>query len=128
MSVPPVVTRDALIRAYGVDCLVEEGKILFIGSSIDDWPVDDSTSLSSTDSHTGQNINYDGTTIESDTSQTQTNKAVDLEKQPWKRPANWFHNRMVVKDFKRLDEHRLLCCFFISRSVLVDSMSYSIYA
>ena len=112
MSVSPVVTRDALIRAYGVDCLVEEGKILFIGCSIDDWPVDDSTYFSSTDFHTRQNTTYDDTTMESDVSQSQTKKAVDLEKQPWKRPANWFRNRMVVKDFKRLDEQRCLTCFF----------------
>ena len=112
MSVSPVITRDALIRAYGVDCLVEEGKILFIGCSIDDWPVDDSTYFSSTDFHTRQNTTYDDTTMESDVSQSQTKKAVDLEKQPWKRPANWFRNRMVVKDFKRSDEQRCLTCFF----------------
>ena len=35
-SVPPI-SRDCLLRAYGADCLHEEGKVVLIGSSIDNW-------------------------------------------------------------------------------------------
>ena len=36
LFIPPI-QRDTLIHAYGVDCLMEDGKILLLGSSVDDW-------------------------------------------------------------------------------------------
>ena len=36
ISVPPL-SRDTLLRAYAGDCLQEEGKVVIIGSSIDNW-------------------------------------------------------------------------------------------
>lgn len=101
MSVPPMVTRDALVRAYGVDCLMEDGKILFIGSSIEDWPAAKSPLSSSTDSDIGHSTTDDNTGGEPAVSRSSIKSSVDLAKQPWKKPSSWFHDRMVVKDFKR---------------------------
>ena len=38
MFIPPI-KRDTLMHAHGVDCLMEHGKILLLGGSIDDWVV-----------------------------------------------------------------------------------------
>lgn len=37
ISIPPL-GRDMVLQAYGADCLLEHGKLLIIGKSIDDYP------------------------------------------------------------------------------------------
>lgn len=104
----PPLTRDALIRAYGVDCLFEEGKILLIGNSIDDWPGDSKVAsdpiVTPKDDTSESN---DVTNDHDDVKGTRTAAAVgkvtteDLKDMPWRRPKGWFTDRMIVKDFKR---------------------------
>lgn len=101
--VPPL-TRDALIRAYGVDCLFEEGKILLIGNSIDDWPGDSkvaSDPIVSIKDKTSECNDHDeviGTKKAAAVGKVTTE---DLKDMPWRRPKGWFTDRMIVKDFKR---------------------------
>jgi hypothetical protein len=85
-----------------VDCLFEEGKILLIGSSIDDWPTDDEASSVPT-----LLASYiDGSAASSAASEenkpsTSEKRAVDLAHAPWRKAPTYFHNRMIIKDFKR---------------------------
>ena len=103
----PPLTRDALIRAYGVDCLFEEGKILLIGNSIDDWPGD--SKVASDPIVTPENKTGESNDITNDHDEViGTKKATvgkvtteDLKDMPWRRPKGWFTDRMIVKDFKR---------------------------
>jgi hypothetical protein len=85
-----------------VDCLFEEGKILLIGSSIDDWPTD--AEASSDPSLLASYI--DGSAINNAASEennpsTSEKRAVDLADAPWRKAPTYFHNRMIIKDFKR---------------------------
>lgn len=104
----PPLTRDALIRAYGVDCLFEEGKILLIGNSIDDWPGDSkvaSDPIVTLKDNTGESNNV--TNGHEEVNGTKKSAAVgkattdDLKDMPWRKPKGWFTDRMIVKDFKR---------------------------
>jgi hypothetical protein len=101
VSLPPI-SRDALLRAYGVDCILEEGKILIIGGSIDDWilPSTDGDDAHSNDSdsrippYPSDSTIYDPVTSKA--------SVPDLQKTPWKKVPGWFHDRMLIKDFKSI--------------------------
>lgn len=85
-----------------MDCLFEEGKILLIGSSIDDWPTD--AEISSDPTLLAQHI--DGSAVlnaacEGDKPSASEKRAVDLTNAPWRKAPTYFHNRMIIKDFKR---------------------------
>ena len=112
----PPLARNALLHAYGVDCLYEESKILLIGSSIDDWPGDTpvTTQPSSTpmfrsnaseDTSDNQEEDEDANTkkpsISTSTSKSGKATQEELKNMPWKRPKTWFTDRMIIKDFKR---------------------------
>ena len=104
----PPLTRDALIRAYGVDCLFEEGKILLIGSSIDDWPGDSKVSFEPIITSFDKSSKSNGIPGDQDEN-IKTKKASapamgnveDLKDMPWRKPKGWFSDRLIVKDFKR---------------------------
>ena len=111
--VPPLA-RNALLHAYGVDCLFEESKILLIGSSIDDWPGDTPVttqptstpkfkSSGSEDTVNEQDEDEDTNTKKPSSSTSTSGKATqeELKNMPWKRPKTWFTDRMIIKDFKR---------------------------
>ena len=104
----PPLSRDALIRAYGVDCLFEEGKILLIGNSIDDWPGDSKvgsepiiTSMDTTSGFADILDDHNDSTKTKKTMAPGKGIAEDLKDMPWKKPKGWFTDRMIVKDFKR---------------------------
>lgn len=110
----PPLARNALLHAYGVDCLFEESKILLIGSSIDDWPGDTPVttlptstpmfkSNASGDTADDQDEDEDTSTQKPFTSTSTSGKATqeELKNMPWKRPKTWFTDRMIIKDFKR---------------------------
>jgi hypothetical protein len=101
VNLPPI-TRDALLRAYGVDCMAEEGKILLIGGSIDDWILQSTDKDSTQDTDSGLRIPLypsDSTIRDPETSPV---SIPDLQKTPWKKPPGWFHDRMIIKDFKSI--------------------------
>jgi hypothetical protein len=101
VSLPPI-SRDALLRAYGVDCIIEEGKILIIGGSIDDWilPSTDEDDAHSNDSDSRiPPYPSDSTVCDPVTSE---DSVPDLQKTPWKKARGWFHDRMLIKDFKSI--------------------------
>jgi hypothetical protein len=101
VNLPPI-TRDALIRAYGVDCMTEEGKILIIGGSIDDWILQSTDRDSTKDTDSGLRIPlYPSNSTISDP-ETLPDSIPDLQKTPWKQPPGWFHDRMIIKDFQSI--------------------------
>lgn len=108
VSLPPI-SRDALLRAYGVDCIMEEMKILIIGGSIDDWilPSTDGENAHSNDSdsrippYPSDSTICDPVTPKA--SEPDLQKTVpDLQETPWKKVPGWFHDRMLIKDFKTI--------------------------
>lgn len=85
-----------------MDCLFEEGKILLIGSSIDDWPTDAEASSDPTllTSHIDGSA-VSNAAIEGNKPSSSEKRAVDLAEAPWRKAPTYFHNRMIIKDFKR---------------------------
>ena len=71
LFVPPI-SRDALIHAYGVDCLQESGRILLLGNSVDDWTpghtAQPSSSSSSSSSARASTTTAPSSAVPSDTS------------------------------------------------------------
>lgn len=104
MYLPPL-SRDALLHAYGVDCLIEEGKIIIIGTSIDDWPDSKIVIPTSNVEDSEENLKNTGTAATSeDSSEKRKSAASDAKNEkivPWRRPKGWFQDRMVIKHFKR---------------------------
>jgi len=119
--VPPL-SRDSLIRAYGVDCLQEHGKVLLLGASVDDWPVPgdgDGDGGTSSESGSGRSTSSSGKQPASvfniqrlmggggsgsgsgKTSASSSSSATDTAA-PWRKPSGWFTDRMVVKRFRSI--------------------------
>lgn len=46
--------------------------------------------------NSNKNRSRSGTDADTDGVET-----IDLTTQPWKKQASWFHDRMIIKDFKR---------------------------
>jgi hypothetical protein len=122
--VPPL-SRDSLIRAYGVDCLQEHGKVLLLGASVDDWPVPgdgvgDGDGGTSSESGSGRSTSSSGKQPASvfniqrlmggggsgsgsgKTSASSSSSSATDTAAPWRKPSGWFTDRMVVKRFRSI--------------------------
>lgn len=104
MCLPPL-SRDALLRAYGVDCLIEEGKIIIIGTSIHDWPDSTTVTHGSDVAPATEKIHNTSNSAAAlnDGGEKRNSAASDAKNFPWRKPKGWFQDRMIIKDFKRYD-------------------------
>ena len=102
MYLPPL-SRDALLHAYGVDCLTEEGKIIIIGTSIEDWPDSKTVIPAPNVTNPGENNLKNSGTADSQKGASEKRKsaASDAKNVPWRRTKGWFQDRMVINHFKR---------------------------
>lgn len=85
--------------------MFEEGKILLIGRSIDDWPTDAEVSFDPT--LLSKSIEGSGvlnTVNEEKKPSVSDKRDADVANAPWRKAPTYFHNRMIIKDFKRCDE------------------------